>query len=72
MADLGLASTSWPAARSRHGADLFALVAMLAWLGDQPSLAPRADHLFEVIASAILASAGSGDAEEERRPQARR
>lgn len=36
------------------GADLFALVGALAWLSDQPSLAPRADHLFGVIASAIL------------------
>jgi AcrR family transcriptional regulator len=36
------------------GADLFALVGALAWLNDQPSLAPRADHLFDVIASAIL------------------
>ncbi|MFC5216695.1 MULTISPECIES: TetR/AcrR family transcriptional regulator [Streptomyces] len=45
------------AARSDvDGADLFALVAMLAWLGDQPSLAPRADHLFAVVASAILTS----------------
>ena len=44
------------------GTDLFALVAALAWLGDQPSLAPRADHLFDVVASAILTSAGSSDA----------
>jgi AcrR family transcriptional regulator len=36
------------------GTDLFALVAALAWLYDQPSLAPRADHLFDVIATAIL------------------
>jgi len=36
------------------GADLFALIAALAWLNDQPSVAPRADHLFSVIASAIL------------------
>ncbi len=36
------------------GADLFALVGALAWLGDQPSLAQRADHLFGVIAGAIL------------------
>ncbi|HVJ42391.1 MAG TPA: helix-turn-helix domain-containing protein [Dongiaceae bacterium] len=36
------------------GTDLFALVGALAWLGDQPALAPRADHLFDVIASAIL------------------
>ncbi|MEV0112568.1 TetR/AcrR family transcriptional regulator [Streptomyces sp. NPDC050844] len=47
------------------GADVFALVAMLAWLGDQPSLAPRADRLFDVVASAILTSAGSGHAERE-------
>jgi AcrR family transcriptional regulator len=42
------------------GTELFALVAMLAWLGDQPSLAPRADHLFDVVASAILTSEGQG------------
>lgn len=52
------------------GADLFALVAALAWLGDQPPLAPRAGHLFDVVASAILTSAGSSDAEGERRPRA--
>lgn len=40
------------------GADLFALVAALAWLGDQPSLAPGADRLFGVVASAIVTSAG--------------
>ncbi|MFF0763045.1 TetR/AcrR family transcriptional regulator [Streptomyces sp. NPDC003328] len=53
------------------GADLFALVAMLAWLGDQPSLAPRADHLFEVVASAILTGEGRGDPEAEHRLRAR-
>jgi len=52
------------------GTDLFALVAALAWLGDQPSLAPRADHLFDVVASAILTSAGS-HAEGERGPRTR-
>jgi AcrR family transcriptional regulator len=36
------------------GTDLFALVASLAWLYDQPSLAQRADHLFGVILSAVL------------------
>jgi AcrR family transcriptional regulator len=36
------------------GTDLFALIAALAWLHDQPSSAPRADHLFDVIAGAIL------------------
>lgn len=53
------------------GTDLFALVAALAWLSDQPSLAPRADHLFDVVASAILTSAASVDAPGERRPRAR-
>ena len=37
------------------GTDLFALVAAVAWLYDQPSLAPRADHLLGVISGAILA-----------------
>lgn len=38
------------------GTDLFALIAALAWLGDQPPSATRADHLFDVVASAILAA----------------
>ncbi|MEU9160748.1 TetR/AcrR family transcriptional regulator [Streptomyces sp. NPDC048424] len=42
------------------GADLFALVAALAWLGDQPSLAPRADHLFGLVAGAILTGTAHG------------
>jgi AcrR family transcriptional regulator len=53
------------------GTDLFALVAALAWLYDQPSLAVRADHLFGVISGAVLTSqAGSGVSE--ARPRARR
>jgi AcrR family transcriptional regulator len=36
------------------GTDLFALLGALAWLRDQPSLSTRADHLFDVIAGAIL------------------
>jgi AcrR family transcriptional regulator len=36
------------------GEDLFALMSALGWLVDQPSFAPRADHLFHIIASAIL------------------
>ncbi len=35
--------------------DLFALIAALVWLGDPPALAPRADHLFDVMARAVLA-----------------
>jgi len=53
------------------GTDLFGLVAALAWIYDQPSLAPRADHLFGVISGAVLTSqAGSGVSEE--RPRAGR
>lgn len=36
------------------GTDLFALIAALAWVREQPSAAARADHLFEVITSALL------------------
>jgi AcrR family transcriptional regulator len=43
------------------GEDLFALMSALAWLAGQPSFAPRADHLFNVIASAMLANRASGD-----------
>jgi AcrR family transcriptional regulator len=37
-----------------RGDDLFALMTALGWAVDQPSFAPRADHLFRIIASAIL------------------
>ena len=36
------------------GIDLFALIAALGWVGDQPSFAPHADHLLDIIAGAIL------------------
>jgi AcrR family transcriptional regulator len=36
------------------GTDLFALIAALAWLGDQPASASRLDHLRHVITAAIL------------------
>jgi AcrR family transcriptional regulator len=36
------------------GEDLFALIGALGWIGDQPSFSTRSDHLFGVIASAIL------------------
>lgn len=45
------------------GTDLFALAGSLAWLSDQPALAPRADHLFDVVASAILTNPASTDVE---------
>jgi AcrR family transcriptional regulator len=43
------------------GGDLFALMSALGWLVDQPSFAPRADHLFHVIASAILTNRSDND-----------
>jgi AcrR family transcriptional regulator len=46
------------------GVDLFALISALAWLGDQPSLAPRAGHLFDVVASAVLRGAAGGEGRE--------
>jgi AcrR family transcriptional regulator len=36
------------------GADLFALVSALAWLGDQPGHETRAKRLFDVVMGAIL------------------
>jgi AcrR family transcriptional regulator len=36
------------------GTDLFALVGALAWLADQPGMAERTDHLFEIVAGSIL------------------
>ncbi|PRD41075.1 TetR family transcriptional regulator [Phyllobacterium phragmitis] len=48
------AQTAGVARSDMDGADLFALVGALSWIGDQPSLAPRADRLFEIISSAIL------------------
>lgn len=53
------------------GADLFALVAAFAWLGDQPALTPRAERLFGIIANAILTSPAS-EARADRKPRARR
>ncbi|MGW1760298.1 TetR/AcrR family transcriptional regulator [Streptomyces mirabilis] len=59
---LARAQTAGIARTDIDGTDLFALVAALAWLSDQPSLAPRADHLFDVVASAILTGAASAGA----------
>lgn len=44
------------------GEDLFALAGSLAWISDQPSLAPRADRLLGVVAGAILTGARSSGA----------
>ena len=37
-----------------NGDDLFALMAALGWAIDQPSFAPRAEHLSRIIANAIF------------------
>jgi AcrR family transcriptional regulator len=43
------------------GVDLFALMSALGWLVGQPAFAPRGDHLFHVITSAILTNRSSDD-----------
>ncbi|WP_019810818.1 TetR/AcrR family transcriptional regulator [Saccharomonospora halophila] len=53
------------------GTDVFALAGALAWLGDQPASAQRADHLFDVVVSAIVTSGGSSRPGRDRRPRAR-
>lgn len=60
---LARAQAAGLARRDVEGADLFALVGALAWIHDQPSLAPRADHLFRLIAGAILTSQSRSDVE---------
>ncbi|MBZ9916639.1 MULTISPECIES: TetR/AcrR family transcriptional regulator [unclassified Mesorhizobium] len=45
-----------------NGDDLFALMTALGWAVDQPSFAPRADHLFRIITGAILANPSTGSA----------
>ncbi|WP_201192490.1 TetR/AcrR family transcriptional regulator [Pseudomonas fluorescens] len=42
--------------KNMTGSDLFALVAALGWLGDQPAFASRADYFFEFISSAVVIS----------------
>lgn len=44
------------------GDDLFALITALGWAVDQPSFAPRADHLVHLMTSAILTSRPGNDA----------
>ena len=44
-----------------NGDDLFALITALGWAVDQPSFAPRADHLVHLMTSAILASRPGSD-----------
>ncbi len=60
---LARAQTAGVARTDLDGEDLFALASALAWLRDQPALATRADHLFDVMASAILIGRASADVE---------
>lgn len=48
------AQTEGTARADMDGVDLFALMSALGWLVGQPGFAPRGDHLFHVITSAIL------------------
>jgi len=50
-----------------NGDDLFALMSALAWLAGQPAFESRTDHLFHLIASAILAKPSSNDGKKAKR-----
>ncbi len=45
-----------------NGDDLFALMTALGWAIDQPSFAPRADHLVHLVTGAILTNPSNNDA----------
>lgn len=51
---LARAQAAGVARTTLDGPDLFAMAGALAWLYDQPAHAPRADHLFNFVTSAIL------------------
>lgn len=57
------AQTEGTARADVNGDDLFALITALGWAVDQPSFAPRADHLVHLITSAILTSRPGNDGE---------
>lgn len=50
-----------------NGDDLFGLMAALGWLVDLPSFAPRADHLVQLITSAILTNPSNNGAKKAAR-----
>ena len=56
---LARAQAEGTARADMDGEDLFALMSALGWAAGQPSFAPRADHLFHIIASAILTKPSS-------------
>lgn len=62
LASARLLARAQAAGAARHdmnGDDLFGLMSALGWLVDLPSFAPRADHLSQIIASAVLTPSGS-------------
>ena len=69
---LARAQAEGAARADMDGEDLFALMSGLAWLAGQPSFAPRADHLFQIIASAILTNPSRHDANKQRAESNRR
>ncbi len=50
---LSRAQAAKQARADMDGADLFAFVGALSWIADQPGLAARSDHIFDIIAGAI-------------------
>ncbi|MGO8968152.1 MAG: TetR/AcrR family transcriptional regulator [Myxococcaceae bacterium] len=61
---LARAQAEGTARADMNGEDLFALMSALGWAVGQPSFAPRADHLFHIIANAILTNPSSNDVKE--------
>ena len=55
------AQTEGTARTDMDGEDLFALMSALGWLVGQPGFAPRGDHLFHLITSAILTNRPGND-----------
>lgn len=51
---LARAQAEGTARNDLNGAELFDLIAALAWLREQPSHVPRADRIFDLIAGAIF------------------
>jgi AcrR family transcriptional regulator len=60
---LARAQAAGTARADMNGNELFALMAALGWAVDQPSFAPLADHLFKIIASAVLTNRPGNEVE---------
>jgi len=59
---LARAQAEGTARADMDGEDLFALMSALSWVIGQPSFAPRADHLFHLVSSAILTRPSTANA----------